>query len=326
MNSDSESLQRELLAWLSALDNAEADEYISDACEENYGEENPLFSTATSLSGVSESEWTPQTFHLGEIPTVQNRFQAVLKRRLQTQIQNHPPLFPWETQIREYPEYDDQPTFGLVPALGWAAQLSKLNLPVTLPELVFQQLLSKCQALVASSLPLGAKLVQVVENLFPNEPHALNELAGLVLRSPYRSAASLNMPVVENDYSDLQPRQQMALSLLAAKQLLENLTLFVSPSNPLVERQWLTSAGVLSVKVQYESQGTVTKLRVDADLPSEGTLKLQGDGSQAMAQASNPGSLTVELCCTQLRQAYTLQVELEDVDQQPLKFVIFPTM
>ncbi|TAF09903.1 MAG: PatU, partial [Nostocales cyanobacterium] len=56
-------------------------------------------------SSYPPSRGQSQTFELGEIPTVQERFQAVIKRRLQIEIQNHPPLFPWESQIVEYPEF-----------------------------------------------------------------------------------------------------------------------------------------------------------------------------------------------------------------------------
>jgi hypothetical protein len=41
-------------------------------------------------------------YDLGEMPTVQNRFQAILKRRLQAEIERHPPLFPWETELSDY--------------------------------------------------------------------------------------------------------------------------------------------------------------------------------------------------------------------------------
>lgn len=258
---------------------------------------------------------------------MQERFQAVLKRRLQTQIQNHPPLFPWETQLTDYPEWVDNPSLELVPVWGWAAQLSKLNLPTPLPERVFQQLLQQCQAIIASSIPLGAKLVAAVENLFPDDSQTLNDLAGLVLRSPSRSTDALEtMPNLENDYSDLQPQQQMALSLLAAKQLLENLTLPVSATNPVVERQWLTSAGVLTLKVEYQTQDSLTKLRVQSELPSKAIVKLQGDVSQATAESSSPGCLSVELHNTQPNQTYTLEVELKEIDQRPLLFVIVPTL
>lgn len=256
---------------------------------------------------------------------MQERFQAVLKRRLKDHIQNHPPLFPWETQLVDYPDYVDNHSMTLVPVWGWAAQQSKLNLPIPLPEKIFQQLLEKCQVLVTCSLPLGTKLVQVVEGFFPNDSQTLNDLASLVLRSPYRSVDSLEMPNLDSSYSDLQPHQQMALSLLAAKQLLDNLTLPISATNPVVERQWVASVGVITLKVEYQFQGDKALLQVQGELPAKGVLKLTGDTSQAMAQSSSPGRLSVELYCTP-NQTYTLEVELIEIDGQPLLFVITPTM
>jgi hypothetical protein len=326
MNSDSESLQNQLIAWLLAK-NAQTNDPKLVNCEENEGVEHINETAAALNGGAFELRCVPQTFQLGEIPTVQERFQAVVKRRLQTQIQNHPPLFPWEAQLMEYPECVDKPALELAPVWGWAVQQSKLNLPIQLPERVFQQLLAKCQAMIASSIPLGAKLVAAVESLFPEEYQTLNDLAGIVLRSPSRSVDALeSMPNLESDYSDLQPQQQMALSLLAVKQLLENLTLPVSATNPLVERQWVTSAGVLTLKVEYQTQGQLTKLRVESELPSKAIVKLQGDAAQAIAESSSPGCLSVELHNTQPNQTYTLEVELKEIDQQPLVFVIVPTL
>lgn len=326
MNSNSESLQRQLLDCL-LTDNVKTDEPTSVKCGEVDGVENPPKEAAKSKSGEPELGRKPQTFQLGEIPTVQERFQAVLKRRLQIQSQNQPPLFPWETESTDYPEFIEQPSIALVPAWGWMAQQSKLTLPVAIPEKVFRQLLEKCQVLVASSLPLGAKLVQVVESFFPDDSQTINDLAGLVLRSTYRSVDTLQtMPNIQSDYSDLLPRQQMALSLLAAKQLLENLTLPISITHPVVERQWLTSAGALNIRVEFQSLGKVTKLSVLAELPTKGSLTLRGNGSQASGQSSSPGCLSVELCCEQLNQPYTLEVEFPELDQQPFLFVISPTM
>ncbi|GAX37084.1 hypothetical protein NIES3585_31240 [Nodularia sp. NIES-3585] len=269
----------------------------------------------------------PQTFQLGEIPTVQERFQAVLKRRLQIEVENQPPLFPWESQIVEYPEFVAERSLALSPNWGWIAQQSKLNLPIPLPEKVFQELLAKCQGLITSSLPLGAKLVQVVEGFFPNESQTINDLAGLVLRSTYRSVNTADtMAEIQDDYSDLQPRQQMALSLLAAKQLLDNLTLPVSSANPVVERQWLTSAGTLTLRVEYQYQDQLTQLSVNCKLPAPGILKLQGNGNQAVAKSATPGHLSVELYCDQPSPTYTLEVDFPELDQQPLLFVISPTI
>jgi hypothetical protein len=326
MNSDSESLQHQLLDWLLAND-VKTDEHLSVECEEVDGVENPLKKAAASQSGEQKLGGEPQTFQLGETPTVQERFQAVLKRRLQIQSQNHPPLFPWETQSIDYPELLDEPSIALVPAWGWLAQQSRLSLPITLPEEVFQQLLEKCQVLLTSSLPLGAKLVQVVESFFPDDSQIINDLAGMVLRSNYRSPDTLEtMPQMQNDYSDLQPRQQMALSLLAAKQLLENLTLPISVAHPVVERQWLTSAGALSLKVELHSLGKQNQLSVQGNLPTSGSLQLRGNGTQVLAQSAGAGSLNVELSCGQFDQSYTLVVEFPELDQQPLLFVITPML
>lgn len=258
---------------------------------------------------------------------MQERFQAVLKRRLQIQIENHPPLFPWESQMVDYPDYIEEPSLALTPNWGWLAQQTKLNLPVTLPERVFQEILEKCQQMVASSLPLGAKLVQVVEGFFPNESQTVNDLAGLVLRTNFRSPETLDtMPNIQSDYADLDSRQQMALSLLAAKQLLANLTLPVSATQPVVERLWLTSLGALTLRVEYYIKGDITQLVVHSDLPTQGILTLQGNGSIAMAQSSSPGCLSVELTCKQIQPSYTLEVDCPDLDQQPLLFVISPAV
>ncbi|MEC4813335.1 MAG: PatU [Scytonema sp. PMC 1069.18] len=327
MNSDSESLRYQLLAWLLGENAQTINDEDSVDCEDSKGVENLDTQAAAASGGDFQSGSSPHTFQLGEIPTVQERFQAVLKRRLQLQIQNQPPLFPWESQLTDYPDYLDKPSIELVPVWGWTAQQFKLNLPMLLPERIFQQLLERCQALVSSSLPLGAKLVQVVDSLFPNEAQTINDLAGLVLRTPYRSVDALEtMPNLESDYSDLQPRQQMALSLIAAKQLLENLTLPVSATTPMVERQWLTNTGVLTLKVEYQCQDGQRKLRVQTNLPTTGILRLRGEKSYAMAESSTPGCLSVELNDAQPNQTYTLEVELKEVDQRPLLFVIVPTV
>jgi hypothetical protein len=326
MNSDSESLQNQLFKWLLA-DDATPLEGTPVECKENNGVVNFTTVSPIASNGEQQLESIPQTFQLGEIPTVQERFQAVLKRRLQTQIQNHPPLFPWESQFRDYPDFIENPSMGLVPGWGFTQARASLNLPIDLPERIIRQLLEKCQALVTSSLPLGAKLVQAVESFFPNEQQTINDLASLVLRSPYRSASALkDVPNLDGDYSDLQPRQQMALSLMAAKQLLDNLTLPISATNAVVERQWLTSAGAINLKVEYQVQGKDAILCVQADLPTTGTLKVLGNGSSSMAQSSSAGCLSVEITCNQPRQPYNLEVKLTGIDQQPLTFLILPTV
>ncbi|CEJ42136.1 PatU [Umezakia ovalisporum] len=322
MNSVPEALQPNLVAWWVA-NQANTSESKFVKCQEIDGVDDPLKEVAAFTGGKPKWEGLLQTFQLGEIPTVQERFQAVLKRRLQIQAEKQPPLFPWESQLVEYPDFVEERSLALSSHWGWIAQQSKLNLPIPLPERVFQELLEKCQGLLTSSLPLGAKLVQVVEGLFPDESQTINDLAGLVLRTTYRSVNTLDtIPQIDDDYSNLQPRQQMALSLLAAKQMLDNLTLPVSSANPVVERQWLTSAGTLTLRVEYHSQNHLTQLSVDSKLPASGTLKLQGNGNLAVAKSATPGNLSVELYCNQPGSTYTLEVEFPELDKQPLLFVI----
>ncbi|MBD2392446.1 PatU [Aphanizomenon flos-aquae FACHB-1416] len=260
---------------------------------------------------------------MGEIPTVQERFQAILKRRLQDQIAENPPLFPWETQVVDYPESIEGQLMGLVPVWGWTAHQSKLSLPISLPEQVFRQLLEKCQVLLTSSLPLGAKLVQVVESMFPTDTQVINDLAGLVLRSSYRSADTLTAtPDVESDYFDLLPRQQMALSLMAAKQLLENLILPISFTQPLLERQWLTSVGTLSIRVELRNLGKSTKLIVQGELPTPGILQVQSHYTQDCIKSDTSEIPVIELQIDRNQPNYTLAVEFPELDQQPLLLAI----
>ncbi|MFB8791129.1 MAG: hypothetical protein U7123_20330 [Potamolinea sp.] len=81
--------------------------------------------------------------NLGERLTVQNRFQELLKRRLQVEIELNPPLFPWETEFSDYePDTSDVVADTWVPPVRlWMPQLSNLTLPVSLPETVLAQLL-----------------------------------------------------------------------------------------------------------------------------------------------------------------------------------------
>ncbi len=322
MNSDTESLQNQLLAWLLAEDATTEEDFLVESKEINGANSNSA--NTASTSGASESEDKLYPFQLGEIPAVQTRFQAVLKRRLQNQVQDNPPLFPWETQLVDYPDYIDNSSMSWVPAWVWAAQQSKLSLPMSMPEKVFQQLLTRCQELLTFPVPLGAKLVGAVESLFPNEPQALNDLAGMVLRSPYRSADTLEKSkTVEGSFSDLQPRQQMALSLLAAKQLLENLTLTVDATQEVVEKQWLTDVGNVTLRVKYNQ--AAEKLYCEAQLPLKGSLKLGKGVCCVFAESSESGIVSLELNSVQLGTTYTLAVELENMDTQPLTFAIVPT-
>lgn len=277
----------------------------------------------------------------GEIPAVQDRFYALVKRRLQTEIQHHPPLFPWETQILDYePETLDFPVEEQVPALVWTAQLPSLSLPVSLPTTVLVQILERCRMVVQSSLREGAKLVRAVEPLFPERSGNLNQLAGLVMQmSPTRgpsvdainrvSKAAGEFP---RTYEAATPAQQMVLCLLAAREIMGTLTLTVYTSGEPVERQCQTGAGMLSVRVEYVKTpvglSTETEffasMRVQAQLPCGGTVQLHSGETQATACRPNAGVLSVEVFDPQPNETYFLEVRFQNQQSNSLTFVVCP--
>ncbi|HHP7246090.1 MAG TPA: PatU [Elainellaceae cyanobacterium] len=302
------------------LDSLSADE-ISDMLAQ--------FSNTSSLSSKSRLVEGDLLFELGDIPAVQDRFYALLKRRLQAEIESNPPLFPWESEVCDYEaEYSDLPVSELVPANFWATQLKNLSLPVPMPDALLTTLLSQCQEAVQSSLRQGARLVQAVEPLFPGRAQTLNHLAGLVISSDYlRSAAA---PALEssgsataefpNHYDAANPIQQMALSLVAAREIMDSLSLVVSPEQPKSQQKWLTSAGAIVIEAEYQSQPR-SRLKVHGQLPCQGTIHLRSPDAQSTAQRSTPGWISLELVDVE-PNAYPLEIQLKDSDKPPLTFVI----
>jgi hypothetical protein len=261
---------------------------------------------------------------------VQDRFYALLKHRLQREIQRNPPLFPWEQAVVEY--QDDVPvncTIG-VPVIDlrsqWLAQLRRLSLPVTLPDSVLVQLLNKCQTLVNSPLREGAKLVQAVADLFPGESLVLNQMAGLVLVSPARSGyINLQDKLGADfsiDYDAAQPTQQMVLSLLAAREIFNALVIRVSRQQPTVRYEWATDVGALMLQTHYQLADGVATLRIDGSLPCGSHLELRGAGRRALAESLDAGQLSVELTDLNATQTCVLEVRLGQDDT--LVFTIQP--
>jgi len=298
----------------------------------------PLRSPTFPASGsapIPQSGQPQSLVELGDLSTVQDRFHALLKRRLQSEIQHNPPLFPWETEVHDYETapsvyafsetpapVSSQPSTERLPVLIWLNQLKTLNLPVSVPEAVLTRLFHRCQDVLQSSLREGAQLVQAVDDLFPEQSEALNYLAGLVIAAPARSGSMT--PIADSSsyppsYDAAAPAQQMVLSLLAARDILHALTLTLSISQPVVERQWMTELGALTLRAEWVFTGESTALRVMGTLPAAGSLTLQGNELQAIAQRPTPGALIVELLEVQPGQPCVLEVQLSQAGNAPLR-------
>jgi hypothetical protein len=341
MNNDAEAIQQ-LFDWLlqepdpaisapsgnRASRKASPDESGTSSLQPPYFD--PLDSEAVDFmpAELDESSLSsfqqPSSLEFGDIPAVQDRFQALLKRRLRAEIERNPPRFPWETGSFDYEvEYSDLPTPERVPAGVWAAQLQTLTMPIPMPDRVLVQLLEQCRTMVQSSLQEGAKLVQVVESLFPGQFQSLNQLAGMVLSGPSRSgqgtiAPPANLP---HHYDVATPTQQMALSLLAAREILESMTLKVSPSQPYAQRVWQTTVGEIKVEAEYQPQ--TQQICIQGTLPQAGSVCFSNGPDRPMADCSEADCVRVALSNLEPNQTYTLEVLLGD-SESPFVFAICP--
>lgn len=276
---------------------------------------DPLDSEDLDLTSLID-----QPFALGEEPVVNNRFETLLKDRLKAEIQRNPPLFPWETELKEYCNYADEFVPEEVPSPNvWMAQKRNLRWSIPIPEAVFAQLLDPCQAVLQSSLREGAKLVKAVEPLFPGQTEPLNQLASLVVRGAVRDGTFL-----QPEYETAAPEQKMALALLAAQEIIRALTIHCELDREPVQQQWLTLFGLFTLEIEYSQRKYGTSLKVLAQLPQGGRLLLMGKDIETSAQRSDQGYLKLEWVDPAPNQLYRLNVLLHDHHQNPLSFVICP--
>lgn len=263
---------------------------------------------------------TSSLSHVGDLPAVQDRFHALLKHRLRAEIAQKPPLFPWESDTINYEsESEDLAAAEYVPIKGWAQQIQD-RLPVPMSEEFLAGLLQQCQALIHSSLQRGAQLVNAVESLFPDESQTLNHLAGLVLTSPARSPELQSVSGYPSHYDVATPVQKMALSLLAAQEIMDTLTLVVSAKRPTDSRQIQTDYGTLSIYTLFDIQAS--RLKVEVQLPCGGRLQLSSPDGQSVTHRDQPGTLSAELFDVRGDRTYFLDVQLETTESLSFKFAV----
>ncbi|BAZ15063.1 hypothetical protein NIES4071_69330 [Calothrix sp. NIES-4071] len=113
-------------------------------------------------------------------------FQAVLKRHLQAKVETHPPLFPWETELADYPDYPDASSMMQVRSAERSIKQSTFT--SFLPVKIFNKPLV-CQNIIGFYILLTVKLLQSLKISFPKATHNLKGKDSLVLKSLYWSVS-----------------------------------------------------------------------------------------------------------------------------------------
>lgn len=247
--------------------------------------------------------------------SAETQAQGLISERLKAEFDNRPPLFPWETKLEGY--LTELPNQSTQPRLT-NLRLDKFS--SLLPERVLTSLLSRCQEISHTAQKQGVKLVKALETLFPDNVDSLEPIANMVLTPAYRSGVDTDsLAELSYSYEEANPQQQIVISMLAAKEIFDLLTLVVSREQPIAERQWQTSQGELYLKiVLMEPNG----LHIRGQLPCDGMFRVRHDGLNMQAQRDSPGLLSMELTDLQLDQAYPLEVKLSEQDETPLRFNI----
>ena len=282
---------------------------------------------------------TAQSYNFGEIHAVQERFEALLKQRLLLEYEKNPPLFPWESTVGEYPaEVNDFAAIAAAPSL-WNTHVSKLTVSGLLPEDLLNRLFERCQAIACSPMKQGVQLVRAVETLFPTQADLLEPIANMVLVPAYRSdratqdAVAQELVTVAGGYDSALPAQQIALSMMAAREILGALTLCVGNQQPCEKTRWITPRGVLELTASYQASHSANQqashlanqqtshLTITAVLPDGGELRLWDGDMEKRSRRSAPGGLDIVWTQPAANKTYGLEISLEG-EAQSLTFAI----
>jgi hypothetical protein len=256
---------------------------------------------------------------MNNMNAIEARFQSLLKDRLLQEIESHPPRFPWETGSEVYLT-DGQPEQEPVTPL-WQPQLAAFNIPFKMPEPMLSNLMRSCSEAMRSLEPQGAKLVQAVQELFPVEQLMLHQMAQWVMATPDRSGPAA---VLTGDFQTSSDQQQIAMSMIAAKAILEQLTINVSAKAP-TQFEWQTAVGAIAIKASYgNNQGSELghKVHLSVYLPQGGQVVWETAQGSASASRIYPGELGLILVDCQKGGIYPVTITLNQASQEPLTVAI----
>ena len=248
---------------------------------------------------------------------VENRFQEILKQRLSIEIENNPPLFPWETEILEYPTeiYDEvsQPKFSL-----WFQEIA---LPIQFPTEVFSELIEACFNMFDSFSPQPIQMVNAVSKIFPGELSFLNDQATiLAVAGANRGVETLEKKIaLDNnlqDYDNCSKEQKMTFSLLAAQKILNALTLHLSIAQPSITREWELETGKIILKAEYLASSE--KIRVEINVSEDGEITWENNS----LKCNSLEPIIFDLNQVKTQKIYPIKIQLSDSEKNSLTCAI----
>lgn len=321
MNSNLDGVPQDVQHWLFGQLLGEAD--AADAADAVDPPGGPMAATGSGLDAPSASfsqTGDPMLDFVDDLPVVRDRYLAIVQARLMAEAERRPPLFPWESEVQDYPEVYDEPMVGQVPN-PWLPQLGALDLPTVLPEAVMAHVLERCQTLVGQVTQKGRALMEAVDALFPGQEALMNQMAGRVLLATARDGVMKKTLEPLDFYEGATTEQQIALTMLAAQRLFGSLSLELGARSPRCDRQWLTAFGVLTLRAVYDGdRGT---LAIEGDLPCGGALTLETDGGSTVAQRTEAGPVVLQWTEARPQALASLLVTFAvDGDVPPLRFAV----
>jgi hypothetical protein len=244
---------------------------------------------------------------------VEQRFHEILKRRLTSEIESRLPLYPWESEIKEYPTEIKDKVFSSKTPL-WFPDLA---LPIKFPVKFIDQLLEACVQIIDSFEPQPLQMVKVVSQLFADQLsldqlNFLQDQAGIInLAGVTRSATVLEKNREDyGNYEDCTWQQQMTVSLLAAQQILSALTLPLSSLQSSLTKEWTTPKGKITVKADYVAENK--QLNVIINTSFEGEISWQNRGENVTVSCNNSEATVIHFYDVEPETVYPINIRLAE--------------
>lgn len=249
---------------------------------------------------------------------LEERFQNLIKKRVYQESVQQPILFPWEDPNGDLEmAYLDDLSELCVPSPSLLnTSQDSLGLNFHLPQDVFQEVLMGCNRVLGYLKPTGAKLVQAVQDLFPQGGAELNQLTNSLRLSTVRHPEAV-LPQAPA-YGEATEQQRMLMSLLAAQSIFSRLTLSLSPEQPELEQRWEIQGEEIAAIAQVRGKG----VEIQVDLPRGGQVSWKGDHCQGEARRDNAGVLALYLWDLEDDRPYPVNIKFDRGSDASFRFMV----